>query len=104
MGWKPGLQHKRLAGPFVVVEVLPEPVYAQTEDAGEMYFLETPMTVPLSVHPNEAIVALQGLSLLCMGAVPNAESLLTVLRSFALTEETHYVCAEWLYNLGLAKE
>ena len=38
--WKPGLKNKRADGPFVVVEVLREPVVDATRDGGSSYFRE----------------------------------------------------------------
>lgn len=41
VGWKKGLQNKRSVGPFIVVEVLPEPVYDRNnQDSGSPYFRE----------------------------------------------------------------
>ena len=38
--WKPGMRHKRTEGPFVVVEVLDEPVVDAVAEAGSPYFRE----------------------------------------------------------------
>ena len=38
--WKPGMKHKRSDGPFVVVEVLDEPVVDAIGDPGLAYFRE----------------------------------------------------------------
>ena len=39
--WKPGMKHKRSDGPFVVVEVLDEPIVDTAENgAGTPYFRE----------------------------------------------------------------
>ena len=38
--WKPGLKHKRSEGPFVVVEVLGEPIVDAVSDPGWAYFRE----------------------------------------------------------------
>ena len=38
--WKPGMKHKRSDGPFVVVEVLDEPIIDAIAEAGSAYFRE----------------------------------------------------------------
>ncbi len=38
--WKPGMAHKRSAGPFIVVDVLAEPLVDTDRDAGSPYFQE----------------------------------------------------------------
>ena len=38
--WKPGMKHKRSEGPFVVVEVLGEPIIDTNAEAGSAYFRE----------------------------------------------------------------
>ena len=38
--WKPGMKHKRSEGPFIVVEVLDEPVVDAVAEAGYAYFRE----------------------------------------------------------------
>ena len=38
--WKPGMKHKRSDGPFIVVEVLDEPVVDAVAEAGSAYFRE----------------------------------------------------------------
>ena len=38
--WKPDLKNKRSDGPFVVVEVLREPVVDRTKDGGSPYYRE----------------------------------------------------------------
>lgn len=38
--WKPGMAFKSTTGPFIVVEVLPEPVYGGGYSAGSPYFRE----------------------------------------------------------------
>ena len=38
--WKPGMKHKRSDGPFVVIEVLDEPVVGAVAEAGSAYFRE----------------------------------------------------------------
>ena len=38
--WKPGMKHKRSNGPFIVVEVLGEPIVDDVGDSGLVYFRE----------------------------------------------------------------
>lgn len=38
--WKPGMKHKRSDGPFIVVEVLDEPIIDTNDGAGSAYFRE----------------------------------------------------------------
>ena len=38
--WKPGMKHKRSDGPFIVVEVLDEPIVDTENSAGSAYFRE----------------------------------------------------------------
>lgn len=38
--WKPGMKHKRSDGPFIVVEVLGEPIVGAVGDPGLAYFRE----------------------------------------------------------------
>ena len=38
--WKPGMKHKRSEGPFIVVEVLTEPIVDAVAEAGSAYFRE----------------------------------------------------------------
>ena len=38
--WKPGMKHKRSEGPFIVVEVLDEPIVDAVAEAGSAYFRE----------------------------------------------------------------
>ena len=38
--WKPGMKHKRSEGPFIVVEVLDEPIIDTNTEAGSAYFRE----------------------------------------------------------------
>lgn len=38
--WKPGMRHKIIGGPFVVVEALPEAILNGQESAGTPYFRE----------------------------------------------------------------
>ena len=38
--WKPGMKHKRSNGPFIVVEVLGEPIVDTVGDPGLAYFRE----------------------------------------------------------------
>ena len=38
--WKPGMKHKRTEGPFIVVEVLDEPIVDTVAEAGSAYFRE----------------------------------------------------------------
>ena len=38
--WKPGMKHKRSDGPFIVVEVLGEPIVDAVSDPGSAYFRE----------------------------------------------------------------
>ena len=38
--WKPGMKHKRSEGPFIVVEVLGEPIVDAVGDPGSAYFRE----------------------------------------------------------------
>ena len=38
--WKPGMKHKRSDGPFIVVEVLDEPIVDAVAEAGSAYFRE----------------------------------------------------------------
>ena len=38
--WKPGMKNKRSDGPFVVVEVLDEPIVDAVAEAGSAYFRE----------------------------------------------------------------
>ena len=38
--WKPGMKHKRSDGPFIVVEVLGEPIIDTNAEAGTPYFRE----------------------------------------------------------------
>ena len=38
--WKPGMKHKRSEGPFIVVEVLDEPIVDAIAEAGSAYFRE----------------------------------------------------------------
>ena len=38
--WKPGMKHKRSEGPFIVVEVLDEPIIDTNAEAGSAYFRE----------------------------------------------------------------
>ena len=38
--WKPGMKHKRSDGPFIVVEVLDEPIIDTNAEAGSAYFRE----------------------------------------------------------------
>ena len=38
--WKPGMKHKRSDGPFIVVEVLDEPIVDTENGAGSAYFRE----------------------------------------------------------------
>lgn len=38
--WKPGMRHKRSEGPFIVVEVLDEPIVDAVASAGSPYFRE----------------------------------------------------------------
>ena len=40
VGWKPGMKHKRSEGPFIVVEVLDEPIINTNAEAGSAYFRE----------------------------------------------------------------
>jgi hypothetical protein len=50
--WKPGLQNKRSAGPFVVHQVLDEPVIDSTDDTGSCYFRE-PLDFLLGIRDRE---------------------------------------------------
>jgi len=38
--WKRGMKNKRVDGPFVVVEVLSDPVLGMTDESGPPYFRE----------------------------------------------------------------
>ena len=38
--WKPGMKHKRSDGPFIVMEVLGEPIVDAVSDPGGAYFRE----------------------------------------------------------------
>ena len=38
--WKPGLANRRSDGPFIVVEVLETPVFAEEDSSGSTYFRE----------------------------------------------------------------
>ena len=38
--WKPGMKHKRSDGPFIVVELLGEPIVDAIAEAGSAYFRE----------------------------------------------------------------
>lgn len=38
--WKPGMKNKDASGPFIVSEVLPEPVFDTTGSSGNPYFRE----------------------------------------------------------------
>ena len=38
--WKPGMAYKAVEGPFIVVEVLPEPLCNDENGAGSPYFME----------------------------------------------------------------
>ena len=38
--WKPGMKHKRSEGPFIVVEVLDEPIVDAVVEPGSAYFRE----------------------------------------------------------------
>ena len=49
--WKPGMKHKRSEGPFVVIEVLDEPVVDAVADAGSAYFQE-PLDLVLGTFTN----------------------------------------------------
>ena len=38
--WKPGMKHKRSEGPFIVVEVLDEPIIDTNAEVGSAHFRE----------------------------------------------------------------
>ena len=44
--WKPGMCHKKTKGPFIVIEVLTEPIFDGQSESGSTYFRE-PLTLVL---------------------------------------------------------
>lgn len=65
---------------------------------------ETAMTIPLGGLPQEAVVALQGLSLLAMNVVPSSGNLIRELCGRAGVEEFHASAADMLYHFGLTRD
>lgn len=51
--WKRGFKHKKSAGPFVVIDVLDEPIFDNEESAGSPYFRE-PLDIVLGYIDNDA--------------------------------------------------
>lgn len=64
---------------------------------------DTAMVVPLGILPQEAVIALQGLSLLAMSVIPSAGNLIQGLRGYAEAEASYAFAADMLYHFGMAR-